>query len=87
MLIDLSVAFVHTAKDEGSASYPLACYLGTNIAIGGCGGSGDSELEMTFQIIQLLDEGPRFRGGEIICSVSRNQSVPKLRSNPRSGGS
>lgn len=83
MLIDLSVAFVHTAKDEGSASYPLAYYLGTNIAIRG----GDSELEMTFQIIQLLDEGPRFRGGEIICSVSCSQSVPKLRSNPRTGGS
>lgn len=62
------MAFIHTAKDEGSASYPLACYLGTNIALRGA--VGIKELEMTFQIIQLLHEGPRFRGGEIICSMS-----------------
>lgn len=32
LLVDLSVAFVNTAKEKGSAILSLACYFGTNKA-------------------------------------------------------
>lgn len=67
---------------KGAAVLSLACHLGTKQGGVASAIGEDSELEMTFQVIQPLAEGLR-SGGEVIYSVYCNQSVSKSGFKPR----
>lgn len=67
---------------KGAAVLSLACHLGTKQGGVASAIGEDSELEMTFQVIQPLAEGLR-SGGEVIYSVYCNESVSKSGFKPR----